>query len=43
MLEEAAQLPIVCEDDCPETTPAMAEVFRRVAVERDRLQAQITS
>ena len=37
-LEEAKKYPIVFEDDCPETTPEMAEKFRKAARERDMLK-----
>ncbi len=35
MLEEAANQPIVYENDCPELTPEMAEAFRKSAAIRD--------
>lgn len=35
MLEKADQYPIVFEDDCPETTPEMAEAFKKAAMMRD--------
>ena len=35
MLNKAEEYPIVYEDDCPETTPEMAEAFRKAAKIRD--------
>ena len=35
MLEEMRNYPIVYEEDCPETTPEMAEAFRKAAKVRD--------
>jgi len=35
-LEKARKMPIVFDEDCPETTPEMASKFRRVNPSRDR-------